>query len=141
MAAVMQESNVKVIEGMASKVGWCDAGPGIQIKVLAIDADNHSVQYLARTGPGHNPGVHRHEADAYIYVIEGSVKNLTTGCEFGVGDFCFQPIGDVHEEEAGPEGVFTYVCQRGNSDLLIEFMDESGAVADKYCLSDFAKLM
>ncbi|MFT4563921.1 MAG: anti-sigma factor ChrR (cupin superfamily) [Gammaproteobacteria bacterium] len=141
MSAVVQESNVKVIEGMASNVEWCDAGPGIQIKVLAIDADNHSVQYLARTGPGHNAGVHRHEADAYIYIIDGSVKNLTTGCEFGVGDFCFQPIGDVHEEEAGPEGVFTYVSQRGDSDLLIEFMDESGAVADKYCLSDFAKLM
>lgn len=141
MAAVMQESNVKVIDGMASQKAWCDAGPGIQIKVLAVDLDHHSVQYLARTGPGHNAGVHRHLADAYIYVMEGSVKNLTTGCEFGVGDFCFQPVGDVHEEEVGPDGVVTYVSQRGDSDLLIEFLDEGGEVCDKYTLSDFAKIM
>lgn len=142
MAAVMQEANkIKVLAGAASKTAWRDCGPGIQIKVLAVDLEHNSVQYLARTGPGHNPGIHRHNADASIYVIEGSVKNLTTGCEFGPGDFCFQPIGDVHEEVVGPEGVLTYVSQRGDSDLLIEFMDETGAVADKYKVSDFARML
>lgn len=142
MAAVREPvTNVRVLPGAASQAPWLDCGPGIQLKILAVDEENHAVQYLARTGPGHNPGVHRHNADASIYILEGSVKNLTTGCEFGPGDFCFQPVGDVHEEEVGPEGVVTYVSQRGDSDLLIEFMDESGAVSESYCVSDFAKML
>jgi len=142
MAVVMKEANdIKVLAGAASKAPWIDCGPGIQIKVLAVDLANHSVQYLARTGAGHNPGVHRHHADASIYVLEGSVKNLTTGCEFGPGDFCFQPSGDVHEELVGPDGIVTYISQRGDSDLLIEFLDEAGAVRDKYSISDFAKML
>ena len=142
MAAVLKESNpIKVLACAASQAPWIDCGPGIQIKVLAVDEEHHAVQYLARTGPGHNPGIHRHNADAAIYVLEGSIKNLTTGCEFGPGDFCFQPTGDVHEEVVGPNGVVTYVSQRGDSDLLIEFMDKAGMVADKYNVSDFARML
>ena len=142
MAAVLQELNpIKVLSGAASQAAWINCGPGIQIKVLAVDLEHHSVQYLARTGPGHNPGIHRHNADASIFILEGSVKNLTTGCEFGPGDFCFQPIGDVHEEVVGPQGVVSYVSQRGDSDLLIEFMDKTGAVAEKYSVSDFARML
>jgi anti-sigma factor ChrR (cupin superfamily) len=142
MAAVMKEADkIKVLGGAASQAPWINCGPGIQIKVLAVDLEHHAVQYLARTGPGHNPGVHRHNADASIFILEGSVKNLTTGCEFGPGDFCFQPTGDVHEEVVGPEGVVSYVSQRGDSDLLIEFFDETGAVGAKYSVSDFAKML
>ena len=141
MAAVMKEQGVKIIAGAASKAAWQDCGPGIQIKVLAVDEKNHSVQYLARTPAGHNPGVHRHNADAYLYVLEGSVHNKTTGCDFGPGDFCFQPKGDVHEEVVGPDGVTAYVVQNGDSDLLIEFTDDSGAVAECYYVSDFAKML
>lgn len=143
MAAAIEQinPNIKVVAGAASTTPWTDCGPGIQIKVLAVDLEHHSVQYLARTGPGHNPGVHRHNADASIFILEGSVKNLTTGCEFGPGDFCFQPTGDVHEEVVGPEGVVSYVSQRGDSDVLIEFTDETGAVSDKYSVSDFAAML
>jgi anti-sigma factor ChrR (cupin superfamily) len=142
MAAVMkQEEMVKVLSGAASKAPWIDCGPGIQIKVLAVDLEHHSVQYLARTHAGHNPGLHRHNADASIFFLEGGVKNLTTGCEFGPGDFCFQPTGDVHEELVGPDGAVAYVSQRGDEDLLIEFIDENGAVYDKYTLSDFARML
>lgn len=142
MAAVMKEENmIKVLSGAASKSPWINCGPGIQIKVLAVDLEHHSVQYLARSGAGHNPGVHRHNADASIFILEGSVKNLTTGCEFGPGDFCFQPVGDVHEEVVGPAGVVSYVSQRGDEDLLIEFTDATGAVAETYTVSDFARML
>ena len=141
MAAALEESKVKVIAGSASSTPWANCGPGIEIKVLAIDEKHHSVQYLARTSADHNVGVHRNAADTNIYVLEGSIKNLTTGCEFGIGDFCFQPAGDVHEELVGPEGVTTYVSQRGDSDVLVEFMDKSGAVCDNFSLSDFANLL
>lgn len=143
MAAVMHEAkhNVQVISGAASQAGWCDCGPGIQVKVLAIDPDNHSVEYLARTQPGHTTGVHRHYAEAYIYILAGSVTNATTGCEFVAGDFCYQPVGDAHEEVTGANGAMAYVSQRGDQDLMAEFLNEKGEVIDRYSLSDFAKII
>ena len=67
MAAVMKDENmIKVLSGAASASPWIDCGPGIQIKVLAVDMKHHAVQYLARTGPGHNPGIHRHNADGLV---------------------------------------------------------------------------
>jgi anti-sigma factor ChrR (cupin superfamily) len=143
MAAVMQEKQnpVKVIAGAASQAGWCDCGPGIQVKVLAVDPANHSVEYLARTGPGHTTGLHRHHAEAYIFILEGSVTNVTTGIEFQPGDFCHQPVGDEHEEVTGPNGAMAYVSQRGTGDLMAEFLDANGAVVARFSLADFARLM
>jgi anti-sigma factor ChrR (cupin superfamily) len=129
------------LTGAASQAGWCHCGPGIEVKVLAIDFDKHSVEYLARTKPGHTTGVHRHYAEAYIFVLEGSFTNVTTGVEFHEGDFCHQPIGDSHEEVTGPKGAMAFVSQRGNQDLMAEFLNAQGEVIDRYSLSDFAKIM
>jgi anti-sigma factor ChrR (cupin superfamily) len=134
-------NKVQVLSGAASQAGWCDCGPGIQVKVLALDPDKHSVEYLARTTPGHTTGLHRHYAEAYIFVLEGSFTNVTTGVEFKVGDFCHQPVGDAHEELTGPNGAMAYVSQRGDQDMMAEFLDREGKVIDHYSLSDFAKIM
>jgi hypothetical protein len=85
--------------------------------------------------------VHRHLAEAYIFIVEGSVTNVTTGCEFRAGDFYYQPVGDGHEEVTGPNGAVAYVSQRGNRDLMAEFLNDKGEVIDHYSLSDFAKIM
>ncbi|MGR8921261.1 MAG: cupin domain-containing protein [Gammaproteobacteria bacterium] len=140
-AADQAVTRVQVLAGAASQAPWCDCGPGIEVKVLAIDHDNHSVEYLARTQPGHTTGLHHHHAEAYIFILEGSVTNVTTGCEFRRGDFCYQPVGDRHEEVTGPDGAMAYVSQRGDSDLMADFLDESGAVIFQYTLSDFARIM
>lgn len=144
MAAVPENLAAKkmdIIAGPASAAGWCDCGPGIEVKVLAIDHDNHSVEYLARTSAGHTTGMHFHHAEAYIFILEGSVTNVTTGCEFVKGDFCYQPVGDSHEEVTGPNGAMAYVSQRGSSDKMADFYDEDGNVIYEYTLSDFAKIM
>lgn len=143
MAAVPEQSvsRVQVIEGAASQAGWCDCGPGIEVKVLAIDHENHSVEYLARTAPGHTTGLHHHHAEAYIFILEGSVTNVTTGCEFVKGDFCYQPVGDRHEEVTGPNGAMAYVSQRGDSDRMADFFDENGEVVFEYTLANFAEIM
>src|SRR5262245_27757865 len=139
MAAVKQKerSHVRVVSGAASKASWCDCGPGIQVKVLAIDPVKHSVEYLARTKPGHSTGLHRHFAEAYIFVVEGSVTNVTTGSAYRAGDLYYQPVGDAHEEVTGPDGAMAYVSQRGNQDLMAEFLNDKGDVIDRYSLSDF----
>ena len=143
MAAILKTLHdaVQVVAAPASKAGWCDCGPGIQVKVLAIDHLNHSVEYLARTQAGHTTGLHRHHAEAYIFLLEGSVTNVTTGVEFLPGDFCHQPVGDEHEEVTGPNGAMAYVSQRGNTDLMAEFLDANGQVLDRYTLSDFARIL
>ncbi|MGE0487463.1 MAG: hypothetical protein AB7Q81_25150 [Gammaproteobacteria bacterium] len=143
MTAVMhaQQNPVKVIAGAASQAGWRDCGPGIEVKVLAVDPLNHSVEYLARTGPGHATGLHRHHAEAYIFILAGSVTNVTTGVEFRPGDFCHQPVDDEHEEVTGPDGAMAYVSQRGAGDLMAEFFDAEGEVVARYSLADFAALM
>lgn len=144
MAAVMKEQQaqgVQVIQGAASRAGWCQCGPGIEVKVLAVDAANHSVEYLARTAPGHTTGMHRHHAEAYIYILEGSVTNVVTGVEFHKGDFCHQPVGDEHEEVTGPNGAMAYVSQRGPTDLMAEFLDRDGNVIHRYTLQEFTALM
>jgi anti-sigma factor ChrR (cupin superfamily) len=139
-APKLESTHVKVLDG-ASKAGWCDCGPGIQVKVLAIDPVKHSVEYLARTPPGHSTGLHRHHAEAYIFIVEGSVTNVTTGCEYRAGDLYYQPVGDGHEEVTGPNGAMAYVSQRGDRDLMAEFLNDKGEVIDNYNLSDFAKML
>ncbi len=141
MSAVMKEPRVNVISQAASQADWCECGPGIQIKVLAVDSERHSVEYLARTGAGHNAGRHRHHSESYIYVIDGSVINHTTGCTFAAGDFCYQPDKDEHIEESGPDGVTVFASQRGDGDLLVEFFDDAGAVCSEFRVSDFARLL
>lgn len=143
MSAVLQEppTGIRLIDGPASSAGWCACGPGIEVKVLAIDPARHSVEYLARTAPGHTTGLHRHHAEAYLYILQGSVTNLASGVEFRQGDFCYQPCGDEHEEVTGPDGAMAYVSQRGVGDLMAEFLDRDGRVLHRYTLGEFAALM
>ena len=143
MSAVTEatRTQLQIIRGAASRAQWCDCGPGIEVKVLAIDHARHSVEYLARTQAGHTTGLHYHHAEAYLYILDGSVTNATTGCEFVKGDFCYQPVGDQHEEVTGPNGAMAYVSQRGESDLMVDFFGDNGDVIFQYTLADFAKLM
>lgn len=144
MASVLKEptpSSVQVIQGQSSAAPWCACGPGIEIKVLSVDTERHAVEYLARSQAGNNAGTHRHHCETSVFVLEGSVINHTTGCQFGPGDYCFQPDGDVHEEEAGPDGVTVFASQRGYGDLLVEFFDEEGKVCSEFRVSDMAKML
>lgn len=134
-------SNVQAIRGAASQAQWCDCGPGIEVRVLAIIHANHSIEYLARTRAGHTTGRHYHHAEACIDILDGSVTNVTTGCEFVQGDFCYQPVGDKHEEMTGPNGAMAYVSQRGDSDLMVDFFDANGDVVFRYTLANFAGIM
>ena len=109
--------------------------------MLARDHENFSVEYLARTQPGHTTGVHRHYAEAYIFILEGSATNRMTGVEFHKGDFCYQPVGDEHEEIAGPNGAMAYVSQLGDQNLMAEFLNDAREVIARYSLSDFAAVM
>ena len=123
-AAVLENLNVMVAAGRASEQDWCDCAPGMQMKVLSVDEARNSVEVVIRMEPGCNSGKHRHTCETFAYVLEGKITNETTGCEFGPGDFCYQPYDDTHVEIAGEDGVTLYASYRGTSNKLVEFLGE-----------------
>ena len=140
MGAELESSNVRVTGCAASKQEWIGP-PGIGMKVLAVDEARNSVDYLLKIGPGSNSGKHRHLCETYGYILEGTVINYTTGCEFNEGDFCYQPFGDVHVEGGGPEGAIIHVSLRGKNDTLVEFYDDDDQVCSKYKIADFVQML
>ncbi len=140
-ATALSVSEVRIAGAEASELPWIQAG-GVQLKVLAVDEGRKSVELLVKFEPGWNSGLHRHTCETYLFVVEGSVTNKTTGVEFGPGDFCYQPYGDEHVEEIGPEGAVILESLRGDdAGTVIEYLGESGTVAGKATFADFGQLL
>ena len=135
-AAVMKEMGTKIPEGMASQREWIQCDENFQMKVLSVDEQNNSVEVLVKIAAGYKSEKHRHTCETHAFVLQGSIVNHTTGCVFGVGDYCFQPMNDEHVEEF-PEETVAYVSYRGESDKLVEFFDNEGQVCGEFKVSDF----
>ena len=139
-AAEKEVQGVKVTSCMASEQPWVQCADGFQIKVLCVDEARHTAEALFKVAPGHNAGRHKHTCETSVYVLEGRIRNLTTGVEFGPGDYCYQPYNDVHEEEVVEE-LIAFVNYRGDQDKFVEFYDENGEVCGEFKLSDFVGLL
>lgn len=135
-AAVMKESAVRVLPGMASEAEWVQCTDDISMKVLSVDEANHSVEFLFKIAPGYRSERHKHTCETHAFVIQGKVVNETTGCTFGPGDYCYQPYDDEHVE-VFPEETIVYGSYRGTEDKLVEFYDEAGEVCGEFRVSDF----
>ena len=72
--------------------------------------------------------------------LKGKVKNHAIDCTFNAGDYCYQPMNDVHDEEF-LEDTIVYASYRGESDTLVEFIDESGQVCGEFKMDDFRTAM
>lgn len=136
-AAVVEERGVQVAEGMISQNDWITCTDDIVMKVLSVDEERNSVEFLMKIAAGFNSGMHRHTCETSVLVLEGKVVNRTTGCEFGPGDYCYQPYNDEHVEEFLEETI-VYGSYRGDSDKLVEFIDENGEICGEFKVSDFA---
>ena len=114
-----------------------------EMKVLAVDKANYSVEFLLNLPAGSPATKHRHVCETYSYCLEGSYKNHTTGVEYGPGDFMYQPYNDIHAEEVGPDGALIYVSLRkmnpeGN---VFEYYGKNNAIVDTMTFDDFLKLL
>ena len=125
----------------ASEQPWVEPMPGVEMKVLAVDEATNGVEYLLKLAPGYDSGRHRHNCETYVYVVEGSVVNETTGVAFAAGDFCYQPHGDDHVEKAGPEGALLLGSLRHGDEALIEFFDDGGQVVGQISAADYAAMV
>lgn len=135
-AAVMKESAVKVASGMVSQNDWVACTDDIGMKVLSVDEANHSVEFLFKIAAGYRSGMHKHTCETHVFVVQGKVKNHTTGCTFGPGDYCYQGYNDEHDEEFVEETI-VYGSYRGTENKLVEFYDEGGKVCGEFKVSDF----
>lgn len=139
-AAEKEVLNVKVTSCMASDQPWLACSDEIGAKVLSVDEARHSVEFLFKIAAGYNSGLHRHTCETSILVLEGRVRNATTGVEFGPGDFCYQPNNDEHVEEFLEETII-FGSYRGDQDKLVEFFDDKGEICGEFKVSDFAAML
>ena len=133
---------VNVAAGMASQADWVsmDEDGNFNIKVLSVDEVRKSVEVLFKIKGGYRSGTHKHTCETHVYVIKGKVKNHSLGCTFSAGDYCYQPLDDVHDEEF-LEDTIVYASYRGDKNTLVEFLDESGSVCGEFKLDDFRTAM
>ena len=136
-AAVLQEKEMKIGAGMASKQEWVQCDEHFAMKVLSVDEANHNVEALIKVKGPYRSGKHTHTCETHAFVLEGEIKNHTAGCTFGPGDYCYQGLNDEHDEEF-PEGdTVVYASYRGHQDTLVEFYGEDGEVCGLYTVSDY----
>ena len=133
---------VEVAQGMASQKDWVpmDEEGNFNIKVLSLDEERKSVEVLFKIKEGYRSGTHKHTCETHVYVIKGKVKNHAINCTFNAGDYCYQPLDDVHDEEF-LEDTIVYASYRGDSNTLVEFMDTAGQVCGEFKLEDFRAAM
>lgn len=139
-AAVMKNNGFQLPTGMASQRDWVKCDDNFHMKVLSVDHDRHSVELLVKVAAGYKSERHKHTCETHAYVLQGKIVNHTIGCEFGVGDYCFQPLNDEHVEEF-PEETIVYVSYRGETDKLVEFYAADGGVCGEFKVSDFAAMI
>jgi anti-sigma factor ChrR (cupin superfamily) len=70
---------------------WEDVAPGISVKLLATDAENHRVSMLVRLAPGTDYPPHRHGGIEELHLLDG---------ELMIDDRKLRP-GDYSRAEAG----------------------------------------
>ena len=139
-AASVQESGVRCAVGVGSQQPWVQAGEEFEMKVLSIDEARNTAEFLVRVKAGYRSGPHRHTCETHVIVLEGRIKNHTTGVEFGPGDYCYQPHNDLHDEEF-LEDTVAYGSWRGDTEKFIEFYDEKGDACGALTVPDLVQMM
>ncbi|MEU3984361.1 cupin domain-containing protein [Streptomyces sp. NPDC026672] len=94
---------------------WTPTGPGVEERVLADDPEGGSRTALVRWAPGTDTaaqGVSRHDVWEEVYLVEGSMHDLTLDRTFTAGMYASRPPGMPHGPWRTQNGVtmlvFTY---------------------------------
>jgi ChrR Cupin-like domain len=91
----------------ADEVPWTADGPAITQRVLSQDPGDGTLTRLARWAPGTDTsaaGVIRHEYYEEVYLLEGSLTDLTLGQTFTVGQYASRRPGMPHGPYRTDEG-------------------------------------
>ncbi|KUL64827.1 cupin [Streptomyces violaceusniger] len=84
------------------------AGAGVSEQILAADGSGSHTTALVRWEPGTDTsrsGVARHDGWEEVYLLEGSMRDLTLGRTFSRGFYACRPPGMPHGPWVSEEGV------------------------------------
>ncbi|MEU9880126.1 cupin domain-containing protein [Streptomyces phaeochromogenes] len=84
------------------------AGPGVEECVLAEDPGSGRRTALVRWAPGADTsaaGVARHDVWEEVYLVEGTMHDLTLDRTFTAGMYACRPPGMPHGPWTSPDGV------------------------------------
>jgi hypothetical protein len=87
-------------------IPWTEDRIGITQRVLSSDPGDGTLTRLARWAPGTVSGaeVIRHAYVEEVYLLDGSLTDLTLGQTFGAGDYACRPPGMPHGPYRTDEG-------------------------------------
>jgi len=71
-------------------------GPGIEVKLLAVDTERGRRTVVVRMAPGTVYPAHRHVDVEEIYLLEGDY--MIAGVLMHAGDYCRAEVGTVHDD-------------------------------------------
>ncbi len=85
---------------------WSEDAAGISERVLTSSAKDGTLTRIARWAPGTSTGdeVIRHEYFEEVYLLEGSLTDLTLGRTFRAGDYASRRPGMPHGPYRTDEG-------------------------------------
>jgi hypothetical protein len=96
-----------------ASVGWTPAGgvEGLSERILALDSESGIASRMLRFAPGTNtsaagPQVHTFWEE--VYILEGSLHDLTLGQTFTAGMYACRPPGMPHGPWVAPDGCLTF---------------------------------
>ncbi|MBV9545628.1 MAG: cupin domain-containing protein [Chloroflexi bacterium] len=98
-----------------SQVAWTPAMggtvPGLFERILATDSDTGVATRMLRFDPGTNTslaGPQIHEFWEEVYIVEGSLHDLTLDRSFPSGTYACRPPGMPHGPWIAPDGCITF---------------------------------
>lgn len=96
--------------------GWRWVAPGLQVRPIALPADEPTRVFLLKSQPGAKLLEHTHTGQEMTCVLTGSFSH--DGERYAPGDFDFGDPGIAHAIEVGAEGVcVSLVAMHGNLKL------------------------
>ena len=84
---------------------------GLTERILASDAASGVATRMLRFAPGTNTssaGPQVHDFWEEVYILEGSLHDLTLGQTFGAGTYACRPPGMPHGPWVAPDGCLTF---------------------------------
>ena len=106
-------------------VPWVPLDDGVDYKPLRFDFTSGVWVNLLRIRPGAQLSRHRHNGGAVLaYCLAGSWRYLERDWVANKGSFVYEPPGDIHTLEAGPEGMTTLFVTDG----VLQYFDSDDRV-------------
>jgi hypothetical protein len=97
------------------QVEWTSAQggvvPGLYERILATDAESGLATRMLRFDPGTNTsaaGPQVHDFWEEVYIVQGSLHDLTLEQTFAQGNYACRPPGMRHGPWVAPEGCLTF---------------------------------